>query len=242
MGQKNEVKSNGGIIFNNNKYNSIIPMNITSSNTTKNYLIHQPYFIFNKSNNNNFEKIPNISNENKEKIKNNYINLIEDKKQNKKKYTNLLNKFVNGKIKAYYQGILDNNNNLLKYDIYGLNTLKKSNHLRISSSIVSHRNYSLMGVSSSKKSDKNWASFHVQRSKSTGRFLKLGKQNKLSPKTPNRELIFPRNVEEGEKQQRFYNLFSGFSFSNTTRHQQLKNNGNSYGEYKYKRSKSSKRK
>ena len=241
FGQKNEIKNNNNI-FNNNKFNSMIPMNLTSSNTSKNLIIHQPFFQFNKNINKNYDKIPNINNENKEKIKNNYINIFEDKKQNnKKKYTNLLNKFVNGKIKSYYQGIIEKNKNLLKYEKFGFGTLKKSPHLRISSSIVSHRNYSLLCGNKSKNYDKNYTSFHVQRSKSTGHFLKLGRQNKLSPKTPNREIIFNQGEEEGEKQQKFYNLFGGFSFSNTTRLQNIQNNGNNNRDYN-KRSKSSKKK
>ena len=243
FGQKNEIKNNNNNIFNNNKYNSILPMNLSSSNTAKNLLVHQPFFQFNKnSNNKNYNKISNIK-ENKEKIKNNYISLIEDKKQNnKKKYTNLLNKFVNGQIKSYYQEIIEKNKYLLKYDKLGFAAIKKSPHLRISSSIVSHRNYSLINGNRTKNYDKNYTSFHVQRSKSTGHFLKLGKQNKLSPKTPNREIIFHQNDEEKKKQQKFFNLFGGFSFSNTTRFQNIQNIPKNYGENKYKRSKSSKRK
>ena len=240
FGQKNEIKNNSKIF--NSKFSSIIPMNLTSSNTTKNLLSHQPFFQINKNNNKNYEKIPNINNkfnnDNKEKLKNNYINLIQDKKQNKKKYTNLLDKFGNGKVKSYYQGIIDKNKNLLKFDKFGLGNEKKATKLRISSSIASHRNFSLINANRNKDYDKNFTSFHVQRSKSTGHFFKLGKQNKLSPKTPNRQLIFPQNDGEGEKQQKYFNLFSGLNFSNTTR---IQNMGKNY-EYKFKRSKSSKRK
>ena len=240
FGQKNEIKNNNNI-FNNNKFGSIIPMNLTSSNTTKNLLSHQPFFQINKNNNKNYDKIPNINNfnnENKEKLKNNYINLIQDKKQNKKKYTNLLNKFGNNKVKSYYQGIIEKNKNLLKYEKFGLGNEKKSTRLRISSSIASHRNFSLIKSNGNKDYDKNFTSFHVQRSKSTGHFFKLGKQNKLSPKTPNRKLIFLQNDGEGEKQQKYFNLFSGFNFSNAAG---IQNMGKNY-EYKFKRSKSSKRK
>ena len=237
FGQKNEIKNNSNIF--NNKFSSIIPMNLTSSNTTKNLLHHQQFFQINKNNNNNYDKIPNINNninkDNKEKLKNNYINLIQDKKQNKKKYTNLLDKFGNGKVKSYYQGIIEKNKNLLKFEKFGLGNEKKCTKLRISSSIASHRNFSLINGNRNKDYDKNFTSFHVQRSKSTGHFFKLGKQNKLSPKTPNRQLIFPQNDGEGEKQQKYFNLYSRFNFSNTTRI------GKNY-EYKLKRSKSSKRK
>ena len=83
FGQKNENKNNNinNNIFYNNKFSSLIPMALTSSNTTKNLLPHQNFFQFNNINNKNYDKIPNINkNENKEKLKNNYINLIQDKK------------------------------------------------------------------------------------------------------------------------------------------------------------------
>ena len=82
FGQKNENKNNNNI-FNNNKFGSIIPMNLATLNTTKNLLSHQPFFQINKNNNKNYDKIPNIK---IKKLKNNYINLIQDKKKNKKIY------------------------------------------------------------------------------------------------------------------------------------------------------------
>ena len=247
FGQKNENKNNNinNNIFYNNKFSSLIPMALTSSNTTKNLLPHQNFFQFNNINNKNYDKIPNINkNENKEKLKNNYINLIQDKKQNnnkKNKYTNLLNKYGNDKIKSYYQKIIDQNKNILKYEKFGLGNLRKSAHLRISSSIPSHRNFASINYRN-KNYDKNFTPFHYQRSKSTGHFFKLGKQNKLSPKTPNRQIIFPENDNEIEKQQNYYNLFNGFYLANTTKFKNFQNIAKNEGDLKFKRSKSSKRK
>ena len=240
FGQKKENNNNN--VFNNNKFNSIIPVNLTTSHTTKNILSHQSFFKINKNNNKNSDKIPNINNnfinENKKKMKNNYINLFHDKKENKKKYTNLLNKFGNGKTKNYYQEILEKNKKLLNYEKFGFGMDKKSSYLRISSSMASHRNFSLINGNKNKDYDKNFTYFHVQRSKSTGHFFITGKQNKLGPKTPNGQLIFPQNDGEGEKQQKFFNLFNGYSFSNTTGIQNIEKNN----EHKFRRSKSSKRK
>ena len=237
LGQRNDSKNNNNI-FNNNKFNSLVPMNIISSNTTKNLLPHQTFFKNNKDNNKNFDKIPKISsNFNNEKLKNNYVNLIHDKKENKK-YTNLLNKYGNGKIKNYYKEIIEKNKKLLNYEKFGFGKDIKSNRLRISSSIASHRNSSMINGIRNKEYDKNFTSFHVQRSKSTGNFIKLGKQNKLSPKTPNRQLIFQQNDGDGEKQQKYFNLFNGFSLSNKKAIQNLDKNC----DYKLKRCKSSKRK
>ena len=250
FGQKNEIKNNNNNTnnnpFNNSKFNSIIPMNITSSNTTKNLLPHQTFFKINNDYNKNYDKIPNINNnfnnENMKKLKNNYVNFIHDKKESKKKYTNLLKKYGNGKMKNYYQEIIEKNKRLLNYEKLGFGKEKKSTRLRISSSIASHRNFSLINGNKNKEYDKNFTSFHVQRSKSTGHFLKLGKQNKLSPKTPNRQLIFQRNdgEGEGEKQQKYFNLFNGFSLSNINTNK-TKNMDQNY-DFKFKRCKSSKRK
>ena len=241
--QKNEFQNNGNNFFNNNKFNSIIPININSSNKSKNLLPHQPFLQINKNNNINYSKIPNIisniNNETKKKLKNNYINLIQDKKQNKKHYTNLLNKFGNGKIKPFYQGIMENKKNLLKIEKFGIGNVKKA-RLRISSSISSHRNLSLLSGNKIKDFDKNYTSFHIQRSKSTGQFFNQGKQIKPNPKTPNRQIIFPKGETENEKQQKNFNLFNEFFFANTTKFQNVKNIGNE--NYKLKRAQSSKRK
>ena len=239
LNRKNEITGKGNNFNNNNnnnnKNNSKIPMDLSSSNTTKNLFPHQSFFQINNNRNNKYyEKMPNISNnfniDSREKLKNNYINLIHDKKQNKKKYTNLLNKYGNEKFKSYYQGFVGKRN-FVKFGE------KKGKRLRISSSIAGHRNNSLINRERNNY-DKNFTSFHIQRSSSTGIFFELGKQNKLSPKTPNRQLIFQKSDIEGEKQQKYFNLFNGFSFPDTTR---LQNLGRNY-DYKFKRSKSSKRK
>ena len=242
--QKNDLQNNNSnFLLNNNKFNSIIPININTSNTSKNILPHQPFLQVNKNNNINYNKIPNIisniNSETKKKLKNNYINLIQDKKQNKKNYTNLLNKFGKGKIKPFYQGIMENKKNLLKIEKFGFGNIKKA-RLRISSSIASHRNLSLINGNKIKDFDKNYTSFHVQRSKSTGQFFNPGKQNKMNPKTPNRQLIFPKGETENEKQQKNFNLFNDFFMSNTSKFQNMKNIGNET--YKLKRARSSKRK
>ena len=242
--QKNDLKNNSNININNNlyvnKYNSLMPMTLSTSNTARNiFLNNKPFFQINNINlinNINYGIIPNINVDNKEKLKNNYINIIQDKKQgnNKNKYTNLLNQYGPVGIKSYYQSMLEKNSKLL-----GFGNLKKSKHLRISSSIGSHRGFAPFN-NSNKDYDQNYT-FHVQRSKSTGHFFKLGKQGKLSPKTPNRHIVLQKNGGEIEKQQKFFNIYSGISFSNTARNNNMQNIGKNNGDYKYKRSQSSKK-
>ena len=126
------------------------------------------------------------------KMKNNYINLIQDKKE-KKRYTNILRQINNTK-----NNILKNN--ILKYEKIGVNNPSKSK-LRISSSTTSHRNYSPLNVN--KKNYKILMSFPVQRSKSTVHFFYDKIYNK-----PNEHMII-----KNEKR-KFDNLFGDISHEN----------------------------
>jgi hypothetical protein len=247
FGQKNENKNskNNNKLFNNKNFNALIPMTLSSSNTSKNFFPHQNYIKPSNVNNINKNNITNIhgiiyNNEIKEKLRNNFINLIQDKTQinNKRKYTNLLNEYSNGKIKAYHQKLLEQNKNFLKYEKFGMGRLRKSAQLRISSSNNSQRN-AAFNNNRIKNYDKNFTPFHYQRSKSTGNFFKLGKQNKLSPKTPNKQIIFQENNDEIEKQQNINFLYNKLFLIETTKFDNIIKNEQ---DYKYKRSKSSKKK
>ena len=125
-------------------------------------------------------------------MKNNYINLIQDKKE-KKRYTNILRQINNTK-----NNILKNN--ILKYEKIGVNNPSKSK-LRISSSTTSHRNYSPLNVN--KKNYKILMSFPVQRSKSTVHFFYDKIYNKA-----NEHMII-----KNEKR-KFNNLFGDISHEN----------------------------
>ena len=251
--QKNENKNNkiNHNFINSNKFNSLLPASLSSSNTTKNLMPHNNncFQLNNIKNIKNFEQIPkiksNLSNiENKEKMKNNFINIIQDRKQNikKGKYTNLINKNGSDKIKAYYQKILDKNKNNLKYEKFGLGNVKKSPQLRISSSIPSQRNMEFNNKRNNNY-DKNYSPFHYNRSKSTGHFFKFG--TKISPKTPNNRIKFNENTSsEIEKQQNTNNnfLYNGISFSNGVKLQNIQSLTKNEIDNKFKRSQSSKRK
>ena len=126
------------------------------------------------------------------KMKNNYINLIQDKKE-KKRYTNILRQINNTK-----NNILKNN--IIKYEKIGVNNPSKSK-LRISSSTASHRNYSPLNVN--KKNYKILMSFPVQRSKSTVHFFYDKIYNKA-----NEHMII-----KNEKR-KFDNLFGDISHEN----------------------------
>ena len=264
LGQKNDIKNNSNLNNNNNninninsgfynsKYNLLIPIGLPSSNTTKNLFYHQDLFYNNINNSNSnkhhgkgkiHNKSSNINNsiEKREIIKNNYLNMLQDKKQNNKKnkYTNLLNQFGNEGIKSYYQDIMEKNKILFNNERLGFEKATKSPNLRISSSISSHRNYSSIGKN--KNLDKNFVSFHMPRSRSTGNFLKIGKQGKLSPKTPNRHMAFKQNGGENK----LLSLFGGggINFEDITRYKNNQNIGigKNSGEFKFKRCQSSKK-
>ena len=125
-------------------------------------------------------------------MKNNYINLIQDKKE-KKRYTNILRQINNTK-----NNILKNN--IIKYEKIGVNNPSKSK-LRISSSTASHRNYSPLNVN--KKNYKILMSFPVERSKSTVHFFYDKIYNK-----PNEHMI------KKKKKRKFDNLFGDISHEN----------------------------
>ena len=257
LGQKNESKNNSNMNnninininsgFYNNKYNLLIPIGLPTSNTTKNIFSHQGLFHNNnkKYNGNIQNKSSNINHsiDKREMLKNNYLNMIQDKKQNNKKnkYTNLLNQFGNEGIKSYYQGMMEKNKVLFNKERLGFESGTKSPNLRISSSISSHRNYS--SIAKNKNSDKNFISFHMPRSRSTGNFFKIGNKGKLSPKTPNRHMIFQKNDRELEKQNKLLNLFGGITFDDITRYKNNQNMviGKNNGEFKFKRCQSSKK-
>ena len=258
LGQKNEIKNNSNMNdnininsgFYNNKYNLLIPIGLPSSNTTKNLFSHQDLF-HNRNNNsnkhqgkiNNRSSNTNNSIDKKEILKNNYLNMIQDKKNNNKKnkYTNLLYQFGNEGIKSYYQGIMEKNKILFNKNRLGFENMTKSPNLRISSSISSHRNYS--SIDKNRNSDKNFVSFHMSRSRSTGNFLNIGKQGKLSPKTPNRHMVFQKNDGELEKQDKLLCLFGGINFDDITKYKNKQNIGfgKNNGEFKLKRCQSSKK-
>ena len=267
LGQKNDIKNNSNINHNinsnnnvnninsgfyNSKYNLLIPIGLPSSNTTKNLFYHQDLFYNNINNSNSnkhhgngkiHNKSSNINNsiEKREIIKNNYLNMLQDKKQNNKKnkYTNLLNQFGNEGIKSYYQDIMEKNKILFNNERLGFEKATKSPNLRISSSISSHRNYSSIGKN--KNMDKNFVSFHMPRSRSTGNFLKIGKQGKLSPKTPNRHMVFKQN--DGENKLLSLFVGGGINFEDITRYKNNQNIGigKNNGEFKFKRCQSSKK-
>ena len=203
--RKNEIKQNYNAILNinkNAKISPILPMTLSTKdikgfffNTTKNLLLKQ----------NKISK----PNENDIIMKNNYINIIKDKKE-KNKYTNLLRQINNDNIKNNSE-----NKNNIKYEKYGLNNLHKSKK-RISSSFV--RNYTPLNIN---KSNRLYFSFNVQRSKSTEHFFD-------KPKTQNRQ-----NIINNEKR-KFNNLLGGIYLVNTPRYDNIPNyylNNN----YKYKR-------
>lgn len=128
------------------------------------------------------------------KMKNNYVNIIHDKKE-KKNYTNILRQINKNNAK---NNILKNN--ILKYEKIGTKNPSKSK-LRISSSTTNHRNYSPLNIN--KKNYKILMSFPVQRSKSTVHFF----YDKIN-NNPNEHMIL-----KNEKR-KFNNLFGDISQEN----------------------------
>ena len=202
--RKNEIKQNKNEILNinkNTKKRPILPMTLSTKdikgfffNTTKNLLLKQ-------------NKISKL-NEKDIIMKNNYINIIQDKKE-KNKYTNLLRKINNENIKNNSE-----NKNNIKYENYGLKNLQKTKK-RISSSIV--RNYTPLNIN---KSNRIYISFNVQRSKSTEHFFD-------KPRTPNRQIII------NNEKRKFNNLLGDIYLGNTPRYDNIQNYLNN--NYKYKR-------
>ena len=126
------------------------------------------------------------SNNSEIKLKDNYIKVIREKKE-KNKYSNIMNQ-------------INKNKNMLK------------SKLRISSSIISHRNFSPLNLN---KRNKAFISLNPQRSKSIGHFFNKNKE--ISPKTPDVKLN---------------NFLGGLYLGNTTRYNKLDNN---LIDYKYRR-------
>ena len=126
------------------------------------------------------------SNNSEIKLKDNYIKLILEKKE-KNKYAIIMNQ-------------INKNKNMLK------------SKLRISSSIISHRNFSPLNLN---KRNKAFISLNPQRSKSIGHFFNKNKE--ISPKTPDVKLN---------------NFLGGLYLGNTTRYNKLDNN---LIDYKYRR-------
>ena len=160
--KKHEIKqnSNSNIMSNiniksNTKIRPIMPITLSTTNiksfsfnTTKNILLKT-----NKSQKKDDTKLA---------LKNNYISIIQDKKE-KRKYTNLLKQINNDNIKNN----LDTKK-IFKYEKFNLPNTTKSK-LRVSSSVISHRNYT--PLNKHQKNNRIYISFNPQRSKSSGHFL-----------------------------------------------------------------------
>ena len=101
----------------------------------------------------------------------------------------------------------------IEIDHIGHNTLdNRKSKLRISSSIISHRNFSPLNLN---KRNKAFISLNPQRSKSIGHFFNKNKE--ILPKTPDVKLN---------------NFLGGLYLGNTTRYNKLDNN---LIDYKYRR-------
>ena len=152
--KKHEIKqnSNSNIISNiniksNTKIRPIMPITLSTTNiksfsfnTTKNILLKT-----NKSQKKDDTKLA---------LKNNYISIIQDKKE-KRKYTNLLKQINNDNIKNN----LDTKK-IFKYEKFNLPNTTKSK-LRVSSSVISHRNYT--PLNKHQKNNRIYISFNPQR-------------------------------------------------------------------------------
>ena len=209
--RKKEIKpnENNDIIINindNSKIKPIIPITLSTSSTPniKNFLFSTTKNLLSRHNNIFHKKDEKFN----LKLKNNYINMLQDKKE-KKKYSNILRQMNKDNLKNNLE-----NKNILKYEKLGIGDISKSK-LRVSSSIASHRNYTPLNVN--KRNNKIFMSFHVQRSKSSGHFFD---NNNIIPKTPNDYIIM-----KNEKR-KFDNFFGGINLGNTPRYNILGNNLN----------------
>ena len=209
--RKKEIKpnENNDIIINindNSKIKPIIPITLSTSSTPniKNFLFSTTKNLLSRHNNIFHKKDEKFN----LKLKNNYINMLQDKKE-KKKYSNILRQMNKDNLKNNLE-----NKNILKYEKLGIGDISKSK-LRVSSSIASHRNYTPLNVN--KRNNKIFMSFHVQRSKSSGHFFD---NNNIIPKTPNDHIIM-----KNEKR-KFDNFFGGINLGNTSRYNILGNNLN----------------
>ena len=206
--RKKEIKQNSNnnndIILNINnssKFKPIMPMTLsTSSSNIKSFLVNTTKNILSKKNN----LFPKNNEINNIKMKNNYINILQDKKE-KKKYTNILRQINKDNIKTNLE-----NKNLLKYEKISFDNLVSKSKSRISSSIASHRNYTPLNAN--KKNNKIFLSFHVQRSKSSGHFFDNNNNNNIMPKTPNEQIIFQND------KRKLNNLFGQLYLGSTSRY------------------------
>ena len=209
--RKNEIKQNNNlnVVSNINiktsaKIRPIMPITLSTSNiksfsfnTTKNLLLKT-----------------NKSQKNELNLKNNYINLIQDKKD-KQKYNNLLRQINNDNFKNN----LDSKK-LFNYEKFSLGKISKSK-LRVSSSNISHRNYT--PINKHLKNNKIFISFNPQRSKSSGHFF--DKKN-TAPRTPSAMMV------KNNENRKFDYLFKKIHLGTTSRYNNFNKN---LIDYKYKR-------
>ena len=222
LGAKNSDQRSFNLIklVKNNKFDPSIPLTL-SANTTKNLMV-------------NNTQIQYQNNKNKTNIKDNISNNIkpislkdivcERNKSKKNKYVNLLQKFEGRSLKSF--SYLNNNSQNKNNNINN-----NKNKLRISSSIGSYCG-----------DIKNTNGLQVNRSSSTGNFLKFNSVKNLNhPKTPksfhfsSKFLTSNGNVGKNKKT---FNLFDG---SNTTKHRNMYSSG-SIGANIFKMKKNTKKK
>ena len=195
----NSKEDNNNNILNLNnslKFKPIIPITFSNSSTP-----NIKSFVFNTTKN-SFSKNNNLLHKKEEKfnikLKNNYINIIQEKKE-MKNFTNILRKINKNNIK---NNVLKNN--ILKNEKLVIDKSFKPK-LRISSSTISHRNYSPLNIN--KRNYKILMSFPVQRSKSTVHFF----YDKIYH-TPNNHMI-------GKNEKRkFHNLFGEIDRENSSKY------------------------
>ena len=235
----------------NSDIDSNFPLGLTLSNTTKNNNVSEKAQLqYNYKNLNNFnqDSTKRMDSKNKTKVqliqnkifheKNNNINYnynYNNSVSKKYKYTNLLEKLENKTIKS--KCTLNNKSQIkskstkinngkitLKKNKYNSNN-KKTNHLRISSSLIGK--YQALIRNNSTTDNKTITSAHVLRSKSTGNFINYTRQFQ-NAKTPKSEFVFEKNIKvrvsrdnSSKINKRGTNLINS-RFSNTTRH--LNNN------------------
>ena len=214
--KKHEIKqnSNSNIMSNiniksNTKIRPIMPITLSTTNiksfsfnTTKNILLKT-----NKSQKKDDTKLA---------LKNNYISIIQDKKE-KRKYTNLLKQINNDNIKNN----LDTKK-IFKYEKFNLPNTTKSK-LRVSSSVISHRNYT--PLNKHQKNNRIYISFNPQRSKSSGHFF--DKKN-TTPRAPSGHMLLKNN-----EHRKFDYLFEKIYSGNTSRYNS--NLNKNLIDYKYRR-------
>ena len=217
---KNDIIIN---INNSSKVKPIMPMTLSTSLTTnmKSFLFNTTKNVLSRKNNNILKREENLI-----KKKNNYINILQDKKE-KNKYTNLIrqiNKDIINKNITNNSGIKD----LIKYEKFGFDNATSKPKSRVSSSIASQRNYTPLNAN--KKNNKIFLSFPVQRSKSSEHFFDI---NNIIPKNQNEQIL-----TKNEKR-KFNNLFGGVYLGSTPRYNIFGKYLNNY--YKQRRIQTAKR-